>query len=157
MSAELVGILSVGATLVVGGLATAGAVVGLMLRLDSRSNDRMDAMEERLSARMDRTDARMDRMEAHMGRLEARMDRMDARMDRMDARMDTLESRQYELVQVVTRIDATQQAMLETLTLVEKRTRPTGDRPAQPTLFETSSARSDDPRESAPTSAPTSA
>ncbi len=136
MSAELVGILSVGATLVVGGLATAGAVVGLMLRLDSRSNDRMDAMEERLSARMDRT---------------------DARMDRMDARMDTLESRQYELVQIVTRIDATQQAMLETLTLVEKRTRPTGDRPAPPTLFETSSARSDGPRESAPTSAPTSA
>ncbi len=121
----------------------------------------MDAMEERLSARMDRTDARMDRMEAQMGRLEARMearmDRMDARMDRMDARMDTLESRQYELVQIVTRIDATQQAMLETLTLVEKRTRPTGDRPAQPTLFETSSARTDDPRESAPTSAPTSA
>ncbi len=157
MSAELVGILSVGATLVVGGLATAGAVVGLILRLDSRSNDRMDAMEERLSARMDRTDARMDRMEAHMGRLEARMKRMEARMDRMDARMDTLESRQYELVQIVTRIDATQQAMLETLTLVEKRTRPTGDRPAQPTLFETSSARSDDPRESAPTSASTSA
>ncbi len=171
MSAELVGILSVGATLVVGGLATAGAVVGLIFRLDSRSNDRMDAMEERLSARMDRTDARMDRMEAQMGRLEARMkrmearmdrmdarmDRMDARMDRMDARMDTLESRQYELVQIVTRIDATQQAMLETLTLVEKRTRPTGDRPAQPTLFETSSARTDDPRESAPASAPTSA
>jgi len=164
MSAELVGILSVGATLVVGGLATAGAVVGLILRLDSRSNDRMDAMEERLSARMDRTDARMDRMEAQMGRLEARMDRMearmdrmDARMDRMDARMDTLESRQYELVQIVTRIDATQQAMLETLTLVEKRTRPTSDRPAPPTLFETSSARSDDPRESAPTSASTSA
>ena len=157
MSAELVGILSVGATLVVGGLATAGAVVGLMLRLDSRSNDRMDAMEERLSARMDRTDARMDRMEAQMGRLEARMKRMEARMDRMDARMDTLESRQYELVQIVTRIDATQQAMLETLTLVEKRTRPTSDRPAPPTLFETSSARSDDPRESAPTSAPTSA
>ena len=157
MSAELVGILSVGATLVVGGLATAGAVVGLILRLDSRSSDRMDAMEERLSARMDRTDSRLDRMDALMGRLEARMDRMDARMDRMDARMDTLESRQYELVQIVTRIDATQQAMLETLTLVEKRTRPTGDRPAQPPLFETSTARTDDPRESAPASAPTSA
>ena len=146
MSAELVGILSVGATLVVGGLATAGAVVGLILRLDSRSSDRMDAMEERLNARMDRTDARMDRMEA-------RMDRMEARMDRMDSRMDSLESRQYELVQAVVRMDATQHAMLETLTRIEARTRPAGDPPGQPALFETGSSAGDDPRQSAPTPA----
>ena len=139
MSAELVGILSVGATLVVGGLATAGAVVGLILRLDSRSSERMDAMEERLNARMDRTDARMDRMEA--------------RMDRMDSRMDSLESRQYELVQAVVRMDATQHAMLETLTRIEARTRPAGDPPGQPALFETGSSAGDDPRQSAPTPA----
>ena len=53
MSAELVGILSVGATLLVGGLATAGAVVGLILRLENRLSARMDAMDGRLSDRMD--------------------------------------------------------------------------------------------------------
>ena len=73
MSAELVGILSVGATLVVGGLATAGAVVGLILRLDSRSSDRMDAMEERLSARIDHQSARIDRQNARIDRLHADM------------------------------------------------------------------------------------
>lgn len=134
MSAELVGILSVGATLIVGGLATAGAVVGLILKIEGRLSGRMVAMEERLSARMDR---------------------MDARMDRMDARMDTLESRQYEIVQVVVRMEATQQAMLETLARVEERTRPASDRPAQPPPFETGSAPSDDPRQAAPASAPT--
>lgn len=141
MSAELVGILSVGATLIVGGLATAGAVVGLILKIEGRLSGRMVAMEERLSARMDRMDARMDRMEV--------------RMDRMDARMDTLESRQYEIVQVVVRMEATQQAMLETLARVEERTRPASDRPAQPPPFETGSAPSDDPRQAAPASAPT--
>ncbi|MYD94502.1 MAG: hypothetical protein F4Y02_12605 [Chloroflexi bacterium] len=164
MSAELVGILSVGATLVVGGLATAGAVVGLILRLDSRSTDRMDAMEERLGARMDHQSARMDRLRADLaameGRLSARMDRMDARMDRIDARMDridarmeTMESRQYELVQTVIRMDATQQAMLETLARIEERTGSAGDPPGQPALFETGSSAGDDPRQSAPTPA----
>ncbi len=127
MSAELVGILSVGATLLVGGLATAGAVVGLMLRLDSRSGDRMDAMEERLSARMDG---------------------MDARMDRMDARMDTFEARQYEIAQTVARLEATQQAMLATLSRIEERTRPTGNLPAQPTPLETGDEPADHPRQS---------
>ena len=157
MSAELVGILSVGATLVVGGLATAGAVVGLILRLDSRSSDRMDAMEERLSARMDRTDARMDgmearmdRMEVRMGRMEVRMDRMDSRMDRMESRMDNLESRQYELVQAVVRMDATQQAMLETLARIEAHTGSVGNPPGQPALLETGSSAGDEPRQSAP-------
>ena len=42
MSAELVGILSVGATLVVGGLATAGVVVGLILKIEGRLSARMD-------------------------------------------------------------------------------------------------------------------
>ena len=139
MSAELVGILSVGATLVVGGLATAGAVVGLMLRLDSRSSARMDAMEERLSARMDRMDARMDRMEA--------------RMDRMDSRMDSLESRQYELVQAVVRMDATQQAMLETLARIEERAGSADNPPGQPALVESGSSAGDEPRQSAPTPA----
>lgn len=139
MSAELVGILSVGATLVVGGIATAGAVVGLMLRLDSRSSGRMDAMEERLGTRMDRMDARMDRMEA--------------RIDRMDSRMDTLESRQYELVQAVVRMDATQQVMLETLTRIEERTGSAGNLPGQPALFETGSSAGEEPRQSAATPA----
>ncbi len=122
MSAELVGILSVGATLVVGGLATAGAVVGLILRLDSRSSDRMDAMEERLSARM----------------------------DRMDSRMDSLESRQYELVQAVVRMDATQQAMLETLARIEERTGSAGNPPGQQAVFEAGAKAGDEPRQSAP-------
>ena len=132
MSAELVGILSVGATLVVGGLATAGAVVGLMLRLDGRQNARMDAMG-------------------------ARMDRMSARMDRMDARMDTFEARQYEIAQTVARLEATQQAMLVTLSRIEERTRSDGDPPAQPTPLETSAEPADHPRQSVTSSTPTPA
>ncbi len=103
MSAELVGILSVGATLLVGGLATAGALVGLILRLDGRQN----------------------------------------------ARMDTLEGRQYEIVQTVARLDATQQAMLATLARIEEHTRPAGDPPTQPVPFQTASTPADDPRQSA--------
>ncbi|MDE2767043.1 MAG: hypothetical protein OXI70_03000 [Chloroflexota bacterium] len=128
MSAELVGILSVGATLVVGGLATAGVVVGLILKIEGR-----------LSARMDR-----------MG---ARMDRMSARMDRMEARMDRMEARQYELVQVVARMDATQQAMLATLARIEQRTRPPGDPPGQPAPFETGASGGGEPRQSVSTPA----
>lgn len=121
MSAELVGILSVGATLVVGGLATAGVVVGLILKIE--------------------------------GRLSARMDRMSARMDRMEARMDRMEARQYELVQVVARMDATQQAMLATLARIEQRTRPPGDPPGQPAPFETGASGGDEPRRPVPTPA----
>ena len=135
MSAELVGILSVGATLVVGGLATAGVVVGLILKIEGR-----------LSARMDRIGARMDRMGA-------RMDRMSARMDRMEARMDRMEARQYELVQVVARMDATQQAMLATLARIEQRTRPPGDPPGQPAPFETGASGGGEPRQSVSTPA----
>ena len=164
MSAELVGILSVGATLVVGGLATAGALVGLILRLDSRSSDRMDAMEERLSARIDRQSARIDRQSARIDRLRVdmvameerlsdRMDRMESRMDRMESRMDNLESRQYELVQAVVRMDATQQAMLETLARIEQHTGSVGNPPGQPALLETGSSAGDEPRQSAPTRA----
>ena len=150
MSAELVGILSVGATLVVGGLATAGAVVGLILRLDSRSSDRMDAMEERLSARLDHQSARMDRLRADLVAIEGRL---SARMDRMDARMETMESRQYELVQAVVRMDATQQVVLETLARIEEHTGSAGNPPGQPALFETGSTAGDEPRQSAPTPA----
>ena len=164
MSAELVGILSVGATLVVGGLAAAGAVVGLILRLDSRSSDRMDAMEKRLSARIDHQSARIDRLRAdmvameerlsdRMDRMDARMDRIDARMDRMDARMETMESRQYELVQAVVRMDATQQTILEALARIEKHTGSAGSPPGQPALFETGASAGDEPRQSAPTPA----
>lgn len=143
MSAELVGILSVGATLLVGGLATAGAVVGLMFRLDGRQSARMDAMEERLSARMDRMDARMDRM--------------GARMDRMDARMDTVEARQYEIAQTVARLEASQQAMLATLSRIEEHTRPTDGPSVQPADVGTGVTPADDVRRSAAvsTSSPT--
>ena len=133
MSAELVGILSVGATLVVGGLATAGAVVGLILRLESRLSARMGAMDERLSARMDSMD------------------------QRLSARMGTFEARQYETVQTVARMEATQQA---TLARIEERTRPAGDPPAKPTLFEPGpppAEPADGPRQSVPASAPTPA
>ena len=133
MSAELVGILSVGATLLVGGLATAGAVVGLMFRLDGRQSARMDAMEERLSARMDR---------------------MDARMDRMDTRMDTFEARQYEIVQTVARLEASQQAMLVTLSRIEEHTRPTDGPSVQPADVGTGVTPADDVRRSAAVSTP---
>ena len=89
MSAELVGILSVGATLVVGGLATAGAVVGLILRLESRLSARMGAMDERLNARMDSTDQRLiTRMDGMDERLSARMG-TEAMDERLNARMIT--------------------------------------------------------------------
>jgi len=161
MSAELVGILSVGATLVVGGLATAGAVVGLILRLENRLSARMDAMDGRLSDRMDRLSARMgrisdriERLSARMDRLNARMDQLEARMERLVARMNTLEARQYELVQVIARMEATQQAMLATLSSIEQRTRPAGDPSGQPALAESGSPAVYDPRPSAPASAP---
>ena len=157
MSAELVGILSVGATLIVGGLATAGAVVGLLLKIESRLSARMDAMDgrmasmdERLSSRMDRLSARMDRLSARMDQLEAHLEQLRVRMDRLEVRMDTLEARQYEIAQVVARMEATQQAMLETLTRIEERTRSAGNPPGQPTLFGAGSSASDDPRQSAP-------
>ena len=129
MSAELVGILSVGATLIVGGLATAGAVVGLILRLDGRQNARMDAMD-------------------------ARMDRLGGRMDRMDARMDIFEARQYEIAQTVARLEATQQAMLVTLSRIEEHTRPAGDPPVQPEVLETGVTPADDVPHSAAVSTP---
>ena len=136
MSAELVGILSVGATLLVGGLATAGAVVGLILRLEGRLNARMDAMDRRQSARMDR---------------------MDSRMDRMDTRMDTFEARQYEIAQTVARLEASQQAMLATLSRIEEHTRPTDGPSVQPADVGTGVTPADDVRRSAAvsTSSPT--
>ncbi len=132
MSAELVGILSVGATLVVGGLATAGAVVGLILKIEGRLSARMDAIEGRMAS-------------------------MD---ERLSARMDTFEARQYETVQTVARMEATQQAMLATLARIEERSRPAGDPPAKPTLFEPGpppAEPADGPRQSVPASAPTPA
>ena len=81
------------------------------------------------------------------------MDRMDSRMDRMESRMDNLESRQYELVQAVVRMDATQQAMLETLARIEAHTGSVGNPPGQPALLETGSSAGDEPRQSAPTRA----
>ena len=146
MSAELVGILSVGATLLVGGLATAGALVGLIFRLDARQ-----------SARMDRLDDRMDRLSARMDRLSVRMDRLTGRMDRLTGRMDTLEARQYEIAQAVSRLDATQQTMLVTLARIEEHTRPAGDPPARPTALETGAEPTDRPRQSVTASTPTSA
>ncbi len=136
MSAELVGILSVGATLIVGGLATAGAVVGLIFKIEGR-----------LSARMDRLSVRMDRLSA----------RLDGRMDRLSARMDTFETRQYEIMQIVVRLEATQQTVLDALGRIEERTRSAGSPPAQPTIFDTGSSPADGPRPSAPASAPTPA
>lgn len=125
MSAELVGILSVGATLVVGGLAAAGVVVGLILKIE--------------------------------GRLSARMDRFSARMDRMGSRMDHLEARQYEIAQMVARIDATQQAMLATLARIEERYRSAGEPQPGQTLAETGAEPEDDPQPSVTTSTPTPA
>ena len=148
MSAELVGILSVGATLLVGGLATVGAVVGLLFRLDGRQSARMDAMARRQNGRMDAMDRRqIDRMD--------RMDRRQiARMDRMDARMDTFDARQYEIAQSVARLEATQQAMLATLSRIEEHTRPTDDSPVPPAVLETGVTPADDVRRSAAVSTP---
>ena len=102
MNAELIGILSVGAVLLVG-------LGGLVLTLDARQR------------------ADMDRLNARMDRLNARMDRMDARMDRMDARMDAIDARLYEIAQTVVRMEATQQTMLDSLARLEARTPPGGE------------------------------
>ena len=89
MSAELVGILSVGATLIVGGLATAGAVVGLLLKIESRLSARMDAMDgrmDRLSARMDTLEARQYEIVQAVTRMEAIQQAMLATLARIDER-----------------------------------------------------------------------
>ena len=82
MSAELVGILSVGATLLVGGLATAGALVGLILKLDERQSARMDRMD----TRMDAFDARQYEIAQAVARLEASQQAMLAALSRIEER-----------------------------------------------------------------------
>ena len=89
MSAELVGVLSVGATLVVGGLAIAAAIVGLILRLEGRLNARMD----RLSTRMDRMDDRMDTLEARQYEIAQTVARMEATQQAMLATLGRIEER----------------------------------------------------------------
>ena len=99
----------------------------------------------------------MDAMDGRMDRLDGRMDRLSVRMDRLSARMDTFETRQYEIMQIVVRLEATQQTVLDALGRIEERTRSAGSQPAQPTIFETGSSPADGPRPSAPASAPTPA
>ena len=74
MSAELIGILGVGATLLVG-------LGGLLLALWSRTDKRMDAFQARTEQRMDAFQARTEeRMDAYQARTEQRMDRIGGKM-----------------------------------------------------------------------------
>ena len=90
MSAELVGVLSVGATLIVGGLVIAAAIVGLILRLEGRLNARMDRLS---STRMDRMDDRMDTLEARQYEIAQTVARMEATQQAMLATLGRIEER----------------------------------------------------------------
>ena len=86
MSAELIGILGVGATLLVG-------LGGLLLALWSRTDKRMDAFQARTEQRMDafqaRTEQRMDRIEGKMsealGEVGTELRKLGERVARLEA------------------------------------------------------------------------
>ena len=67
MSAELIGILAVGATLLVG-------LGGLVLALQTRTDKRLDAMEARLEARLDEVQSELRRLGERVARSEGLME-----------------------------------------------------------------------------------
>ena len=80
MTAELIGVLSVGVALGV-----------LIVAIWRSTNARIDRME-------DQTNARFGRME----------DQVNARFERLEDRFETLDARQYEMAQALARIEARQ-------------------------------------------------
>lgn len=87
MSAELIGLLSVGVALGV-----------LMVTLWRSTNARLERLEDQTNARFDRLDARFERRE----------DQTNARFERLEDRFETLDARQYEMAQTLARIEARQ-------------------------------------------------
>ena len=67
MSAELIGILAVGATLLVG-------LGGLTLAVQTRTDKRLAAMEARLDARLDEVQSELWRLGERVARLEGLME-----------------------------------------------------------------------------------
>ena len=126
MSAELIGVLSVGVAL---GL--------LMVALWRSTNARIDRLEDRfqgIETRMDerfgqmngrfgqiderfgQIDERFRQMDDRFGRMEAEMnarfgrmeDQFNARFERLEGRFETYDARQYEMAQALARIEARQ-------------------------------------------------
>ena len=75
MSAELIGILGVGATLLVG-------LGGLLLALWSRTDKRMDAFQARTEQRMDRIEGKMS---AALGEVGTELRKLGERVARLEA------------------------------------------------------------------------
>ena len=84
MSAELIGILAVGATLLVG-------LGGLVLALQTRTDKRLDAMEAQTGKRFDameaRTGKRFDAIEARLDEVQAEVRRLGERVARSEGLM----------------------------------------------------------------------
>ena len=75
MSAELIGILGVGATLLVG-------LGGLLLALWSRTDKRMDAFQARTEQRMDRIEGKMSKA---LGEVGTELRKLGERVARLEA------------------------------------------------------------------------
>ena len=119
MSAELIGVLSVGVALGV-----------LMVALWRSTNARIDRLEDRflgMETRMDdrfrqvddrfrQVDDRFGQVDERFGRMEAQMnerfgrleDQFNARFERLEGRFETYDARQYEMAQALARIEARQ-------------------------------------------------
>ena len=87
MSAEFIGVLSVGVALGV-----------LIVALWRSTNARIERLEDQTNARFGRVDDRFERLE----------DQINARFERLEDRFETLDARQYEMAQALARIEARQ-------------------------------------------------
>ena len=67
MSAELIGIIAIGVTLLIAQLGGLGWIVARMDTRFAAVDAKFDHLESKLAGRMDRLDARMDRLDAHIG------------------------------------------------------------------------------------------
>ncbi|HYD30954.1 MAG TPA: hypothetical protein VEB64_08890 [Azospirillaceae bacterium] len=88
----------------------AKSLLGKLVELIERQNDRFDRLEERMDTgfatvtqRMDGLEGRMDGLEGRMGRLETRVEtgfaEGDRRFDRLEAKVDANAEKMAEVVQ----------------------------------------------------------
>ena len=133
MSAELIGVLSVGVALGVLMVALWRSTnaridrledrfLGMETRMDERfgqMNDRFGQIDQRfgqIDERFRQTDERFGQVDDRFGRIEAQMnerfgrleDQFNARFERLEGRFETLDARQYEMAQALARIEARQ-------------------------------------------------
>lgn len=119
MSAELIGVLSVGVALGVLIVALWRSVNVRIDRLEDRSqgmeaqmNERFGRMEAQMNERFGQIDERFGRMDERFGQVDERFGRMEdqvnARFERLEDRFETLDARQYEMAQALARIEARQ-------------------------------------------------